>query len=483
MSPTAIILLELLAYLLAVLYLGYRGWKAQGPGLAEFFVAGRTLGPVVGFLTWSATLFSAFTLVGLPGFFYTHGIGSWPFIAFADTFMGVLFYLIGRRLWRLSRERNLVTPVELLAVHYQSPALGLLAVAVSVLFLLPYLAIQMIGVGRLLEGATAGAVPYFAGTVLLLAVTVLYSELGGMRAVAWTDALQGSLFFLVFYLTAALFVAREWGSVGALFQAVAERQPALLSIPGPRGYFTHATLISLFILIVGMPLTQPQLAIRFFVARSEGTLRRMTLASATFATLIVIPALLLGLGGAALFPGLASGDLILSTIVSRTLAPPLAGLVVCAVVAAAMSTVDSQVLVLGSLLAKDGYAPLAGERDEARLLRVARVAMAACMLGAFLIALRPVPLIIQLSLLSFAGTLQLAPAYLGALFWPWATREGAIGSVLVGVAVLALGQWVLPAAWLLGLHPGVWGLAAGLLALGLGSRRPSATRAGSSGRD
>ncbi|MBI4169553.1 MAG: hypothetical protein HY510_06420 [Acidobacteria bacterium] len=69
MSGTAIILLELLAYLLAVLYLGYRGWKSQGPGLAEFFVAGRTLGPVVGFLTWSATLFSAFTLVGLPGFF------------------------------------------------------------------------------------------------------------------------------------------------------------------------------------------------------------------------------------------------------------------------------------------------------------------------------------------------------------------------------------------------------------------------------
>jgi SSS family solute:Na+ symporter len=475
-SGTAIILVELLVYLLAVLYLGYRGWRAQGPGLAEFFVAGRTLGPMVGFLTWSATLFSAFTLVGLPGFFYIHGIGSWPFIAFADTFMGIFFYVIGRRLWRLSRERNLVTPVELLTVHYRSPALGLVAVAVSVLFLLPYLAIQMIGVGRLLEGATGGAIPYLGGTILLLVVTVVYSELGGMRAVAWTDALQGSLFFVVFYVTAAVFVVREWGSLGALFQAVAEQQPALLSVPGPRGYFTHATLISLFILIVGMPLTQPQLAIRFFVARSERTLRLMTVASATFATLVVIPALLIGLGGAARFPDLASGDLVLPTIVSRTMGPFLAGLVVCAVVASAMSTVDSQVLVLGSLLAKDGYAPVSGERDEARLLRVARLTMLVCMVAAFLIALRPVPLIIQLSLLSFAGTLQLAPAYLGALFWPWATRSGAIASVLAGVTTLGLGQWVLPAAWLLGFHPGVWGLAAGLLVLVLGSLRSSGGR-------
>lgn len=476
MSGTAIILVELLAYLAIVLYLGYRGWRAQGPGLAEFFVAGRTLGPMVGFLTWSATLFSAFTLVGLPGFFYIHGIGSWPFIAFADTFMGVLFYLIGRRLWRLSRERNLVTPVELLTVHYRSRALGLLAVAVSVLFLLPYLAIQMIGVGRLLQGATGGAVPYLGGMVLLLAVTVLYAELGGMRAVAWTDALQGSLFFLVFYVIAALFVAREWGSVGALFAAVAEQEPALLSIPGPRGYFTHATLVSLFVLIVAMPLTQPQLAVRFFVARSEATLRRMTVATATFATLVVLPALLVGLGGAVLFPGLASGDLVLPAVLTRTVAPPLAGLVVCAVVASAMSTVDSQVLVLGSLLAKDAYAPLKGEQDERRLLRVARLTMLACMVAAFLIALRPVPLIIQLSLLSFAGTLQLAPAYLGALFWPWATRGGAIASVLAGVATLGLGQWILPAAWLLGFHPGVWGLVAGLLALAVGSLWPSGGR-------
>lgn len=460
-----ILLVELALYLGATFYLGYRGWKAQGTGLTEFFVAGRGIGGIIGFLTWSATLFSAFTLVGLPGFFYTHGIGSWVFIAFADTYMGVMFYLIGRRLWRLSRQFDFITPTELLGYRFASPGLSILAVTVSTLFLLPYIAIQMIGVGRLLEGATGGGIPYLWGSFLLLLVVLIYSEMGGMRAVAWTDALQGILFFLLFYVVVAFFVGREWGGIGPMFRQVAEAKPALLSAPGPTGYFTYGTLVSLFLFIIGMPLTQPQLAVRYFIPRSERSLRIMTVASSTFATLIVIPALLIGLGGAVTFPNLRSGDLLLSEVLTRYVPPLLAGLVICAVIAAAMSTVDSQILVLGSLFAKDIYSNLSlRERTEGEKMRAARIAICACMAAAFLLSIRPVPLLVQLAILSFAGTFQLAPAYLAALFWPRATRAGAVASIPVGIAVLLLGQWVLPQAWL-GLHPGVWGFLLGLLTL------------------
>ncbi len=459
-----IVLIELALFLLGIFYLGYRGWRSRGSGLAEFFVAGRSLGGTVGFLTWSATLFSAFTLVGLPGFFYTHGIGSWVFIAFADTYMGVMFYVIGRRIWRLGRQYDFITPTELLGYRFASPALSILAVAVSAIFLLPYIAIQMIGVGRLLQGATG--IPYLWGSLFLLLVVLIYSELGGLRAVAWTDALQGVVFFFLFYVTAVLFIGREWGGVGAMLAQVVEARPALVSAPGPNGYFTYGTLISLFLLIIGMPLTQPQLCIRYFTLRSERSLRVMAVASSTFATLIVVPALLIGLGGAVVFPGLVSGDLLLSSVLTRYVPPILAGLVVCSVIVAAMSTVDSQILVLGSLFVKDVYSHLSGrEMTETQKLRAARVAVFACMAVAFLLSLRPVPLLIQLSILSFAGTFQLAPAYLAALFWPRASRQGVLASIVAGVSVLVLGQWVLPRAWLLGLHPGIWGFAAGGLAL------------------
>lgn len=461
-----VLLLELALFLSALFYIGYRGWRVRGRGLGEFFVAGRSIGGAVGFLTWSATLFSAFTLVGLPGFFYTHGIGSWVFIAFADTYMGVLFYLIGRRLWRLSRQFDFITPTELLGYRFASPGLSILAVAVSTLFLLPYIAIQMIGVGRLLEGATDGRIPYLWGSVLLLLVVLVYSEMGGLRAVAWTDALQGLVFFILFYVAAAFFVGKEWGGIGPMFRHVADVQPGLLSAPGPKSYFTYGSLVSLFLLIIGMPLTQPQLCVRFFIPRSERSLRIMTVASSTFATLVVIPALLIGLGGAVIFPNLRSGDLLLSAVLTRYVPPFLAGLVICAVIVAAMSTVDSQILVLGSLYAKDIYSNLSRrDRTDRQQMRVARVAVFACMAAAFLLSLRPVPLIIQLSILSFAGTLQLAPAYLAALFWPRATRLGALASILVGTGMLALGQWVLPRIWLWGLHPGIWGFLTGLATL------------------
>ena len=248
-----IVLIELALFLFGIFYLGYRGWRSRGSGLAEFFVAGRSLGGTVGFLTWSATLFSAFTLVGLPGFFYTHGIGSWVFIAFADTYMGVMFYVIGRRIWRLGRQYDFITPTELLGYRFASPALSILAVAVSAIFLMPYIAIQMIGVGRLLQGATG--IPYLWGSLFVLLVVLIYSELGGLRAVAWTDAVQGVVFFFLFYVTAVFFIGRVWGGVGALLAQVVEARPALVSAPGPKGYFTYGTLISLFLLIIGMPLT------------------------------------------------------------------------------------------------------------------------------------------------------------------------------------------------------------------------------------
>jgi len=464
MGLRGIVLIELGLFLIGIFYLGYRGWRSRGSGLAEFFVAGRSLGGTVGFFTWSATLFSAFTLVGLPGFFYTHGIGSWVFIAFADTYMGVMFYVIGRRIWRLGRQYDFITPTELLGYRFVSPAISFLAVAVSTLFLLPYVAIQMIGVGRLLQGATG--IPYLWGSLVLLLVILVYSELGGLRAVAWTDAFQGIIFFSLFYVTAFLFIGREWGGLGAMLARVAEARPALLSAPGPTGYFTYGTLVSLFLLIIGMPLTQPQLCIRYFTLRSERSLRIMAVASSTFATLIVVPALLIGLGGAVIFPGLISGDLLLSSVLTHYVPPLLAGLVVCSVIIAAMSTVDSQILVLGSLFVKDVYSHLfTREMSEGQKLRVARIAVFVCMAVAFALSLRPVPLLIQLSILSFAGTFQLAPAYLAALFWPGASRQGVLASILTGVGVLILGQWVLPREWLLGLHPGIWGFAAGTLVL------------------
>ncbi|MFQ5892385.1 MAG: sodium:solute symporter family protein, partial [Candidatus Methanofastidiosia archaeon] len=177
--------------------------------------------------------------------------------------------------------------------------------------------------------------------------------------------------------------------------------------------------------------------------------------------LAMLPQLFIGIGARIAFPELASGDQALTSVL--TLIPPVVGAIaVTGVIAASMSTADSQFLVLSSLITKDFYVNILNPKSSnKKRLRVARISMFLLLLLAFLVSLKPPKLIVTLSILSFAGTLQILPTMLGGLFWRRATKEGAISSMLVGVLTLSIFQWVLKPP--LGIHQGIWGLIFGSL--------------------
>jgi len=438
--------------------------KAKGvarKSLEEFFIAGRRMGWIISFLTFSATLFSAFTLVGMPGYFYTHGIGSWVFIAFADTFMALMIPLIGYKLWKIGKELGYITPAQFLGERFESKPLLLLVVIIQFVFLLPYMSIQAIGIGKLLESATGGTIHYLLGVTIALLMTILYLESGGMRAVAWTDAVQGILLFIGGYGIALYFLFTHFGSASELFQAIRGVEPLLLSVPGPKGLFTYPMMISFFIMIATMPATQFQLTTRYFIAKNPMVLKRMMISTAFFASLVLVPPLILGLGAKVVWPSLKSGDMVLGRVLGE-LAPPLAALGVIAVFSAALSTIDSQLLLLSSLFTKDVYAEIK-ERDERKNLKIGRIVIGILIVIIFLISLNPPHLIVQLSILSFAGTLQLLPTVIGALYWRRASSKGAILSIVTGVLILVTFQWILPQKLLLGFHPSIWGLFTGTI--------------------
>ncbi|NOZ81280.1 MAG: sodium:solute symporter family protein [DPANN group archaeon] len=448
----------LLAYLLVLLVFAYYGFRRREDTLEDFFVGRREIGKFVAFMTFSATLFSSFTLVGMPGFFYTHGIGSWVFIAFADVFMAVMIWFFGYRIWALGKKFRYITPTEFLRDRFDSNSVMIIAGLIGILFLLPYISIQLVGASILLS--TAG-LPSLIGSLGFVLVILVYSEFGGMRTVAWTDAFQGSLFLLIGLLIGGLFLAWHPGN---LFLDVLRVDPALLSVPGPAGLFTYPMMISFFIMIIFMPATQPQLTVRFFLPKSKKVLKTMMIASPIFAFLAMLPTLVIGLGARLIDPALASGDLALPTVLT-VLPGFVVALALISVIASSMSTVDSQILVLSSIITKDLFVNLRKKKISRKArMWIARLSMFLLLGAAFLISVKPPKLIVTLSILSFAGTLQLLPAMMGALFWRRTTKWGALASMVVGVAVLSLAQWGGWRPWF-GFHGAIWGLAFGMLAL------------------
>ncbi len=449
------------AILAIVILIGISAWVSSRArfiskrNIEEFYVAGRNIGWIITFLTFSATLFSAFTLVGMPGFFYTHGIGSWTFIAVVDTFMALMVPLVGYRIWKAGREFHFVTPAQFLGERYESYLTLVVAVIIQFLFLLPYMSIQAIGIAKLLQ--SAAGIPYLVGLVIALIATIVYIETGGMRAIAWTDAILGLTLFVGAYAVSFWFLGKHFGSLASMFEKVYAVKKELLTIPGPKGLFTTQMLISFFIMIFAMPATQFQLTTRYFIARDLPTLKKSMIGMAVFASFVLFPSLILGIGGAYVWPALKSGDMVLGKVLSE-LSPVLMIIGIMAVFAAALSTIDSQLLVLSSLFTRDIVIERKGQLSMKEKLSINRFVVIALSVIVFFISLNPPRLIVQLSILSFAGTLQILPAMIGALYWKRATAPAAYVSMISGVLVLVVLKFFNPGFNLHGWHPAIWGL-------------------------
>lgn len=184
----AIKIVILAAYLLVVLVIGWFArthWKSSP---ASYFLADRQLGTLILLATMTATNFSAFTVFGTSGAGYRDGWSFFPIMGFGTGFMALSFWVIGRKAWRIARERGLITPSELVRSLYDSPAVSLLFALVMIVFTVPYLALQPIAAGYALEELTG--LPYFYGSLLVTAIIVLYTLHGALRVGKFFRALR-----------------------------------------------------------------------------------------------------------------------------------------------------------------------------------------------------------------------------------------------------------------------------------------------------
>ena len=192
-------------YLTAILGVGYAARRRRtGESLADFYLAGRRLtGPVL-LLTLYATQYSGNTLIGYPGEAYRLGF-SWVMSVGFMMAIIVAYLLYAPRLHRLSRRHRFVTPGDWLTHRFRSPAVTPHRQPAAHRRISNYLLAQLMSMGHITAGLSGGAVPYWAGVVLLTLVVLIYETVGGMRAVAWTDLVQGVM--LVTGLTGLLLAA------------------------------------------------------------------------------------------------------------------------------------------------------------------------------------------------------------------------------------------------------------------------------------
>lgn len=364
--------LPILIYVFAVasiaLFARGKGTKS-GEG---FFLADRSIGWVFLGFTIFASWMSTFAFLGSPGLYFKIGTTWYLPHSFLVVASPLLMWIIGRRLWTLSREKKYVTPSDFFRDRYQSKTLGYTVAVVCIVALVPYCAIQLIGVGKAIHAGTGGAVPYWSGVLVAALGVSFYSSIGGIRAVIWSDCLQGILFVTVIIIGLVKVILLTGGLGDGYALALENRPEAFLFNPEKMG--TPITL--LFIWTFGFILL-PHMWQRVYMAKDRKSFGRSILLSACLAFFFIcIPSMLVGtlLIGVYDISAFTDTDQLIPTFFADYLSSALPLLFV-ATFAAGMSTIDSQLMSASSIITNDIIKNKESEKEIKRAAKVGRVCL------------------------------------------------------------------------------------------------------------
>jgi len=447
-------------YLLATIALGVVANRRMTVDLEDFLLYGRKAGVVVLYLTVVASFHSAFAFLGSGGFFYTHGVGFW--VAGTWTVLvGAITYVLGTRIWALGKAFGYITPADMLADFYESEAVRAAVAIVSVVFTILYIQVQAQGLGYIINVASDGHISFEIGTLVLLAVAAAYLMAGGLRAVYWTDVIQGVWMYVAVW-AGALFLAFElFGGPFELWRRVAAERPDLLSLPGPRGFFTPGMWVGMTVTLSFGVILQPHMLIRYYTAVDARTLKVLGATTPIYLMTLFIPAALVGLGGALVMPGLEGpqADRIFPELLFAYAPAWLTGVILAGATAAAMSTLDSILHANMTVLTRDVYQRyIAPDREPGHYVLVGRGIVVGLLFVAYVLSVRTFDFLVVLVTLSGSGALQLLPAILGVCFpgRRTLTRAGVLAGLAAGLVSLYVTLWLVPHP--LGIHGGIWSL-------------------------
>ncbi|WP_084244298.1 sodium/pantothenate symporter [Planomicrobium okeanokoites] len=429
------VLIPMIIFLILIFFIGYwssRKLSSSSNFIADYFLGGRELGGFVLAMTMVATYGSASSFLGGPGTAYTLGFG-WVLLAMTQVVTGYFVLMIlGKKFAIMARRYKAVTMIDFLKARYDSKAVVLLSALSIIIFLFSAMAAQWIGGARLIESLTGLS---YNSALFLFAVSVLvYVTIGGFRAVALTDAVQGAVMLIgTLILLVAVIVAG--GGIPSIVQDLINENPNLVTPYGAEGDLSAAYVSSFWILVGVGVVGLPQIAVRAMSYKNSRSMHRALIIGTLVTGIIMLNMHLIGVFARPILPGIEVGDKVIPLIALETLPAWLAGIVLAAPMAAIMSTVDSLLLIVSSSIVRDVY--LNYIKPEAELKTIKRISFgvtAMLGIGVFLLALDPPDLLIFLNLFAFGG-LEAAfiwPVVLG-LYWKWGNKYGAIASMITGI--------------------------------------------------
>ncbi|MCH2210821.1 MAG: sodium:solute symporter family protein [Fuerstiella sp.] len=418
----------------------------------DYMLASHSIGPFLLLMSLFGTTMTAFALVGSTGKAYQIGIGVYGLMASSSAIVHSLcFFLIGIPMWKLGRQHGYTTQIQFFRDRLECNHIGLLLFPILVGLIIPYLLIGVLGGGTVIQKVTVGAfpgsfaefnggVPPWLGSLVICMIVLAYVFAGGMRGTAWANAFQTSVFIILGVVTFLIIAGRIGGqdsllgSLQAATQNVQQRHPEMLT----RDKLPPALFFS-FMLVPLSAGMFPHLFQHWLTAKNVDSFRLPIVVHPIFIMLVWAPCVLVGIwatsatvGDELLIPEGTSPNAVLAMMVTRLSGPVLSGLLTAGILAAIMSSLDSQFLCVGTMFTKDIVEHYAG-RDrftDRQIVVIARGFVVAVVAVTYVLSLLEPRAVFELGTWCFSGFSALVPLAIAAIYWKRLTAAGACASVV-----------------------------------------------------
>lgn len=449
-------------YLAVLLALGVWGGR-ESSDMAGYYVAGKKLPSWVIAFSSNATGESAWLLLGLTGMGYLVGIHALWIVLGEVLGVTLAWVFVARPFKEYTDRQGAITVPDYLAARFRDSThlLRLISTAVILTMVAAYTAAQLTASGKAFDSFLGTG--YTTGVLIGAAVILFYTTVGGFKAVAYSDLLQGLLMFGCL-LTLPIVAIAAAGGWSGLIEGLRAADPALLLPGGGLGFTVEGVVSVLGFVGIGIAfLGSPQLLTRFISARDQGSIVRASPIAVLCIVVFDVGAVFAGMAGRVLHPGLTDPETIYSLLSTELFPAVLTGVFLVVVLAAIMSTVDSLLILASSAVVRDlvqqVWAPDVTERRLSFFGKLTTVVIGG---GALALALGEVRAIFWFVLFAWSGlACAFTPVVLCSLFWKRTTLAGAIAGMLGGFGTTVV--WVIAfKAQVYGLYEMIPGFLVGL---------------------
>lgn len=435
-TSQSVVIGTFLVYFLIMFAVGVVAYR-RSLDFSDYVLGGRSLGPFATAISSGASEMSGWLLIAMPGAAFLMGMSS--FWIAAGLLAGTLanWLIVARRLRVYSFiANNSLTIPEYLAERFHDRALVLRLVAAGfiIVFYLFYTSSGLVAGGKLLN--TVFGLDYTLAVLFGALAVVSYTFFGGYLAVSWTDVIQGMMMMLTLIIVPVVAIY-ELGGVGETFSAVSDTKAGLLNVfrdASSGEVLTWVSIASSLAWGLGY-FGQPHSLARFAGINNARNIPKARIIAVSWTAIGLVGALLIGIIGNAYFPeGLDDHERIFMFMIDIMFNPLVAGVLLTTVLAAVMSTADSQLLICSSTIADDIYKALF-KRDatQKELVFVGRLAVLCVSIVAVLLAMNPSSNVLGLVSYAWAGFgAAFGPTLIASLFWPRLNQWGALAGILVG---------------------------------------------------